>query len=159
MTLDTQDLKDKVARLRELGAKVTARLEQSDDLEDFAEHFIYPLLSLDVNGNITWCNITWCEAFGYSKDEATGMNVIALVDEHDRCTACAFFEPELGAPRHPRVLNFLHKNGQSSTYLAAVNSRVAESGEAVGLRCILIRKDQLNGTVEQLLRAGRHVAS
>ena len=159
MTPDTDDLRGKVNRLRELGAKVSARLAQSDDLEDFAEHFVYPLFATDERANITWCNSTWCEAFGYSKDEALGMNIVALVDEHDRCTACEFFEPGGATQRHPRVLHFIHKNGRGGTYLTAVNSRVSDNGRVVGLRCILIRKELLNGAAEQLLRAGDHGAS
>ncbi len=157
MIPETDDLRGKVSRLRELGAKVSARLAQSDDLEDFAEHFVYPLLATDERANITWCNSTWCEAFGYSKDEAIGMNLVALVDEHDRCSACEFFEPGV-TPKHPRALHFIHKNGRGGTYLTAINSRVSD-GRVVGLRCILICKELLNGAAEKLLRAGDHGAS
>ena len=158
MTFNTDELKSKVARLRELGAQVGARLEQSDDLEDFAEHFVYPLLSLDVNGSITWCNNTWCDDFGYSKNEALGMNITSLVEERDRCAACAFFDRNAIRSRHPLVLRFTHKNGLSSMYVTAINDRVAESGEVVGFRCILIRNELLNGAAEQLLRAGGHAS-
>ncbi|MEX0893720.1 MAG: PAS domain S-box protein, partial [Gemmatimonadota bacterium] len=125
-------------------------LEREERLTDLLDHAHDLIQITGPHGRIQYTNDAWQRTLGYPAAEATGMNILDLVDADRRAAAAAAFQRALGGDDVPDIETVLvSRDGRRVTVVGGINCRF-ENGRPVATRAIF--RD-----VTEAKRAGREL--
>jgi len=137
------------AALKEAEARYQAILENIED--GYAE--------LDLSGNITFANVSYCRIFGYSREEMCGINYRRVVPPQNAEEVYRVFNQvyRTGIPNKAFAYEVVRKNGTRRFIEASIHLITNEEGRRIGFRCILRDVTDRREAEEELARRGSHL--
>lgn len=138
--------------------------ERYRDLFDNATDLIH---SVDNNGKILFVNAAWTRSMGYSKEEASTLNVLDLLPEEKREAAVHWLlDPERHATEGPWTGQFIAKDGRI-LHMEGSSSVRKEEGKVSAIRSIFrdvtatreaqVRLHRLTAKEQALFQSNEHL--
>jgi PAS domain S-box-containing protein len=111
---------------------------RENKFRDFADSLPQPAIEADMDGRITFANLSFSKNFGYSQsDIARGLQVFKIVDRrYQKYVKAAIGKVMSGKNGHPINLTGRRKDGTTFPVVGFVNS-VEFEGNVVGIRGLL----------------------
>lgn len=132
-------------------AEVALRASQAN-LQNFLDTASDMIQSLDESGNFVYVNDAWCEALGYSQDEAMKLTLFDVVDPQFHAH-CRVVLKELVVTGHPQQLEIIFRTSTGDVIIAegSVSGRTDKDGRSVtnGIFRNITKRKQAEESMQQ----------